>query len=248
MDLRFIIVLTMFVGMVENFELFTANDFANHPAMKSSLHRMREIHRDMHRGENNASTMHYHIHILAVAIQLLNASNVMEIGSFCGGSAALMLGEQCLHNLVTIDMVQPQCQGILSKNIQKFNVHNINVTQIYGDSRNLVVREKVFSIFPPNHLDLLFIDGDHFYSRPDFEYYQHLVKPGGLIIWDDYGHHRNVIAHVNDIARDNNACFHSIGSPPNTVGATFIGSDAISSKSNEFIMQKRYNCTTWWPI
>lgn len=254
-SLCLIFVLPTLAAITVSEHLFTADDFANHPAANTSLATFRDIRKTMHQGKQ-FSTFHGYVHILSVAIQLINASKILEIGSYCGASVALMLGEPLVKTLVSVDIAQPACRGVLAQNIVKFNVFNTDVKQITGNSRESHIQQQVFSIFEANSVDIIFIDGDHFYPRPDFELYQHLLRPGGFLVWDDYGHHKNVIAHVNDISKDNNGCYHSIGTPRNIAKANnFPSADQSEADvgppmdlSNEFIMQKRFNCTEWWPI
>jgi len=232
-------------------KLFTAGDFENHPAMNSSLDDFVQISNTMHKLPWRAS-FHTYVHIIAVAIKLVNASTVLEIGSYCGATIALGLSVPSVRHFVAIDMrpnnSPPNTHDIIRQNIEMFNVHNTTVDFIGGNSRDEHVRNAAFAVLPKHSVDVFFIDGDHFYPVPDFEYYQHLLRPGGLLIWDDFGGHPKVVFHVMNIALKNNDCFHIIGQLRNVAGANYLDNGAVASPvSNEFIMQKRWNCTNWWP-
>lgn len=242
------------VGEVEK-KLLTERDFIDHPAINTSLTDFLTIEKTMARDSVRAS-FHSYVHIIAVAIQLLNATTLLEIGSYCGATIALGLSVPSIRHLVSIDM-RPSSRGtnthdIIRQNIKTFNIHNATVDFIPGNSREESVRNAAFRILPKHSVDIFFIDGDHFYPVPDFEYYQHVVRPGGLIIWDDFGNHKNVRGHVTTLANMNKHCFHIVGQPMNVAGASYLGTSVVESSrteaSNEFIMQKRWDCTNWAPL
>lgn len=56
-----------------------------------------------------------------------------------------------------------------------------------ADSHDPRTLERVRSILRGRHVDFLFIDGDHSYEavRRDFELYEPLVRPGGLVAFHD---------------------------------------------------------------
>jgi predicted O-methyltransferase YrrM len=225
-------------------KLLTNADFENHPAMNTSLDNFNQIMNKMHKLGRGG--FHTYVHIIAVAIRLLNATTVFEIGSYCGATIALGLSVPSVRHFVAIDMRPnnrpPNTHDIIKKNIELFNVHNTTVDFIGGNSRDEWVREAAFKALPKHSVDVMFIDDDHFYPVPDFEYYQHLLRPGGLLIWDDFGGHAQVIFHVTLIAQK------IIGCPKNVAGANMLeDGNNPAPISNEFIMQKRWNCTNWFP-
>ena len=240
------------VGEAEK-KLLTESDFINHPAINTSLTEFLAIEKTMARDSVRAS-FHSYVHIIAVGIQLINATTMLEIGSYCGATIALGLSVPSIRHLVSIDM-RPSSRGtnthdIIRKNIKTFNVHNATVDFIPGNSREESVRDDAFRVLPKHSVDIFFIDGDHFYPVPDFEYYQHVLRPGGLLIWDDFGNHKNVRGHVTTLARSNEECFHIVGQPMNVAGATYLGMGQEANhmeQSNEFIMQKRWDCKNWVP-
>jgi predicted O-methyltransferase YrrM len=236
----------------EEKKLLTAEDFENHPAMNATLKTFYEIERTMAR-EPNRGSFHSYVHIIAVAIKLIKAKTVLEIGSYCGATIALGLSVPSVKHFVSIDMrpnnKNPNTHDIIRKNIKTFNVNNATVDFIPGNSRDESVRTECFKKLKKHSVDVFFIDGDHMYPVPDFEYYEHVLRPGGLMIWDDFGGHQKVEFHVRRIAEKNKKCYNIIGQPKNNVGAKYLDAGAVPSwLSNEFIMQKRWDCTNWSPL
>jgi hypothetical protein len=117
--------------------------------------------------------------------------------------------------------------------------------QVTGNSRSKETIARVQSLFPTQHsVDFFFIDGDHVDCAPDFHLYQSLVRPGGVIMFDDY-HDRRVKKSVKTILSNSTVrkCYHILGPPLNVAKASTLGStNAPPLLSNEFIMQKKFDC------
>jgi FkbM family methyltransferase len=128
---------------------------------------------------------------------------VLEIGTLFGVGVA-MIHENCrgffnnVHmtvidplsgyyggdNLDTMTKV-PVTRDIFVHNMQRMNIPETDYTIIEKLSTEHEAKEQASK----RRYNLLIIDGDHSYSgvKHDFYNYQHLVKRGGYIIFDDYG-------------------------------------------------------------
>ena len=119
----------------------------------------------------------------------------LEIGSYVGSSASLMLQHEFKTNVLCIDpcMLHPShYKGALSqsdtlqKNLAKNNIHNyrVGVSRQYSTDPSLLNKLKQAN----TKIDILFIDGDH--SRAgvlnDWNNFKDFVNPGGFICFDDY--------------------------------------------------------------
>lgn len=121
----------------------------------------------------------------------MKPKNVLEIGVQYGQSTKAMLlamGENRMGQLVSID--HKSRHNILDGEFEdvkpywkfiKSSSHLPGAVQLATD------------LLPPGELyDLLFVDGDHTYEgvKADFNDYQHLVKPGGVITFHDTSNYR----------------------------------------------------------
>ena len=156
--------------------------------------------------------------------------------------------------------------SIIRQNVHKYNINNATFHQFTGSSRDETIIKGVMDLEilqkPSNSntnsetnsetggdmdvglVDFLFIDGDHFNLTPDFTIYQKLVREGGIIMFDDYGHHKNVIWHVNKLIKSSgfSHCYHIIGQVYNYANATHLNQPNLHFEySNEFIIQKKYH-------
>lgn len=114
-------------------------------------------------------------------VKNLDPRNVLEIGSYRGGTLRHFMGTCspgsrfvaiCLQFEQSVaDIWAAHCE------------HGCSV--INGRSQDTEVRSAVVGIMP--EIDFLFIDGDHHYqpAREDFEFYGKLVRPGGIIAFHD---------------------------------------------------------------
>jgi cephalosporin hydroxylase len=126
----------------------------------------------------------------------LAIKNVLEIGSFYGGSlwcwAEGFIG---LNKLMSIDKLIPSSDGRydklmesrakwpeIFKDVPKF----ISITE---DSKSKETIDRVKQEFPDG-IDFLFIDGDHSYEgcMADFKNYLPLMSKGGVIALHDINH------------------------------------------------------------
>ncbi len=127
-----------------------------------------------------------------IIVKLPENATILEIGTFRGLSAVYMAQQKKDIKIVTIDshIGIPGNHSLYSNpyivndNFKKYHVadritHFAVSTQDYG---------------PNQMFDMLFIDGDHSLAGVTFDYckFERFVKPGGYIVFHDYGDHRGV--------------------------------------------------------
>jgi predicted O-methyltransferase YrrM len=130
-------------------------------------------------------------------VEDLRPSNVLEIGTFAGGTLYCWcrLADPAA-NLISIDLPQARYGGGYTEERERemqllFPSERQHLHLLRGDSHDPATVEKVKSILGGNGLDLIFIDGDHTYEgvRQDFEMYGPLAAPGGVIALHDILEH-----------------------------------------------------------
>ena len=121
-------------------------------------------------------TFHHHFHILYDIRTLLGneKKTYTEIGTYCGGSCALMLQhnyETEIHCIDPLHVLENQ-EIILGKNIEQYNIHNynVNIHKKYSTDINFIDYLKSISF----KTDILFIDGHHSFDvvTSDFNYFK----------------------------------------------------------------------------
>jgi predicted O-methyltransferase YrrM len=197
-----------------------------------------DITRDISTKINNL-TFHHHYHIIYDVLNSYNKSSVVnyvEIGCYGGGSACLAL-QRPNTNVISIDLGDPIPKNIVIENTTKLNIHNNKYIYLQGNSQTYeMVNQLKHEI---DNIDLLFIDGDHFYQGVinDFMLYHDLVNTGGYILFDDYNdaeHSPEVKLAVDDIIKSHLDAYDIIGTLPNTLGAR----PEEMQSGNVFILRK----------
>jgi len=153
-----------------------------------SLEKLREINSTIHERK-----FHEHTHVLYDIRTFLGLEHVnfVEIGSYVGSSACLMLSHTYETSVTCIDPLSLESshyQGgkdqetTLRHNLKKLNPHNRKYTIHKSLSWKKDVVDSVADV------DILHIDGDHGYNSviKDFDLYKDKVCSGGFIIFDDY--------------------------------------------------------------
>lgn len=176
-------------------------------------------------------SFHHHVHILYDLRDLLPGDDkvYMEIGSYCGGSAALMLSHPNKTHVYCIDPLnlnKSHYGGTMSQyetlkqNLESRKENNTyEIFKYYSNDNRLLTNLKERNI----KVDILFIDGDHSYNAVlnDFYNYHEFVNPGGFIVLDDYLDKENspqVRPAVDKIVKDikeKKLPYEIIGSLPN---------------------------------
>lgn len=190
-------------------------------------------------------TFHHHYHILYDIRTLLGKDKCIytEIGTYCGGSMALILCHIYDTDVVCIDPlhVLNNQEDIVNNNIIKFNKYNKNVKL----HKNFSTDQKFYNelIITNFKTDILFIDGDHSYEAVlnDFYSYEIFVNSGGYIIFDDYLDEiyspdvRKAVDYI--VSNLDTTKYEIIGSLPN-YQKSFSNCNIEFTHLNEFILKK----------
>lgn len=126
--------------------------------------------------------------------QELNCKNVLEIGTFFGGTFYLLckLAKE-EGKKISVDFPVDGYPGAntvkenLSTIVSKVKQFSKNVEVLTMDSHLKETVTAVENILAGEEVDFIFIDGDHTYEgvKQDYEMYKHLVKDGGYIAFHD---------------------------------------------------------------
>ncbi|HEY5658655.1 MAG TPA: class I SAM-dependent methyltransferase [Myxococcota bacterium] len=125
------------------------------------------------------------IRALAAAVAESKPRNIVEIGTFRGGTLWLW-SHLATRRVITCDLVQqPRMVELFLRMPPPGS--SCRVFPIAGNSRDAAVRARVEDLLEGEPVDFLFIDGDHRLEgvRADFESYAPLVRPGGIIAFHD---------------------------------------------------------------
>ena len=150
-------------------------------------------------GYYRSLTMHqkdYEIITLCERLQKLDPHNIIEIGTFNGGTFFLWAKLFKIKNLLSIDLPRGQFGGgYNNKKIKFFNSMKNNPNSkfyyIQNDSHKKSTLDETYKIFKDIKVDFLFIDGDHTYDgvKKDYEMYSPLVRSGGVVAFHDIVEH-----------------------------------------------------------
>jgi predicted O-methyltransferase YrrM len=201
-------------------------------------------------GAMKGKTFHHGYHILYDLRTLLGGEpkTYLEIGSYCGASACLMLQHQLPTRVICIDPLNlpaahfgaTESQGdVLRYNINRFNKFTREVAIYRNHSTDPDLHEKLKG----EKVDILFIDGDHAGNVVinDFVYFHQMVNPGGFIVFDDYldvvgcPQVRPAVDHICAKIKEHDLPFDQIGLIRNYQNAEPVEFDML----NEFILGRR---------
>ena len=134
---------------------------------------------------------------LAPLIALLHRrklSTVLEIGTERGGTFFVWtrIAEPDAL-LVSLDWPEAAVQHLASEDeLRAMGRERQQIEVVRTDSHADTTRARIDEILRTRSVDLLFIDGDHSYQgvRRDFELYNSLVRPGGVVVLHDIVRHR----------------------------------------------------------
>ena len=150
--------------------------------------------------------------VLATLISSIQPKDILEIGTGTGFTSQIMSLNSTLDSrITTLDLPVDITQLNLEAKIKPIywnhdlNSHNEaqarlseipNVSREFLDSANLHVK-------PDFSYDLIFIDGCHDYSyvKNDSIHAFRLIKPGGYILWHDYGMLPDVSRYLDSISQ-----------------------------------------------
>ncbi|OHX37135.1 hypothetical protein BJL95_20905 [Methylomonas sp. LWB] len=122
-----------------------------------------------------------------------NKSIILEIGSYLGASACCFGNALKKSNCGVIYCVDTWNNNAMTEGLRDtFSEFTKNIAPY----ANLIIPMRGFSTemveevaTQTNHLDVLFIDGDHSYEgvKADWEAYKHFLMPGSIVIFHDWG-------------------------------------------------------------
>jgi cephalosporin hydroxylase len=128
--------------------------------------------------------------------ELHKPKNILEIGSFYGGTLWFYMNANNanLKSIMSIDLPVPPSDDRYGEMLKCRTLwpgweeqRGVAIYDIQGNSQGELAIRGASSIFKDDPVDLLFIDGDHSYQgvKADYENYEKLVRPGGMIVFHD---------------------------------------------------------------
>jgi predicted O-methyltransferase YrrM len=150
---------------------------------------------------------------LATIAKFVRARNILEIGTFDGNTALNLAANSPDDTAITTVDLPPSGNGKLKIEVPKdySNItnrdkvgwqfhgteHASKIKQVFGDSAELN-----WETLSPYPFDFVFIDGCHFreYVQKDTENAFRSSRPGGVVVWHDYGYFKHVSDVVDAIA------------------------------------------------
>jgi len=122
---------------------------------------------------------------LAHAVAALQPKNILEIGTYQGGTLFIW-AHLASKQAISCDLADMRFPGQLYQRFPPPGSH-CQVELLSGDSHTAEFRQRVEAVFADDRVDFLFIDGDHTEAGVTADYldYKHLVRPGGIIAFHD---------------------------------------------------------------
>jgi predicted O-methyltransferase YrrM len=132
-----------------------------------------------------ASQRRPEIRELARRVAELEPRNVLEIGTFLGGTL-LLWSQLATRRVISCDLRIPRVRRALYRRFPRPG-SGCEVVLLEGDSHSPAFRGRVVDALEGEPVDFLFVDGDHSESGVEADYrdYAPLVRPGGLIAFHD---------------------------------------------------------------
>ena len=116
---------------------------------------------------------------LAAICRYINPRRIFEIGTYTGSSTLEMaINTSDETEILTLDLAPGELIGSAFRD----STYHTKISQLYGNSLE-------FDYTPYEHsVDLVLVDANHSYEcvSSDTEKAFSLLRPGGVIVWDDY--------------------------------------------------------------
>ncbi len=122
---------------------------------------------------------------LAKRVAALKPANILEIGTYRGGTLFLW-SQLASKRVISCDISDLNPQRKLFEQFAPPK-SSCQVKLVCGDSHDAGFAAQVEKMFDGEKVDFLFIDGDHTSAgvQRDYELYHSMVRPGGLIAFHD---------------------------------------------------------------
>jgi predicted O-methyltransferase YrrM len=154
--------------------------------------------------------------VVSLIAKLIDARNVFEFGTY-KGETAMLIAEHCRDcQVVTLDLpdgVDFETASATSEveftdvRLFRYDRQKGRATAIKGEPATRITQiqqeSSTFDATPfAGRFDLIYVDASHSYSavKNDTEKAFTMLKPGGVIIWDDY-YYPGVWLYLNELAR-----------------------------------------------
>ena len=222
--------------------------FGRQHITKESLDKLKHISReidgdmlyDYPLGDIQNKILHHHNHILYDIRTTLGDSKkvYLEIGSYAGGSAALVSSHPYPTESYGVDICEVFDGDVVYDTVNSFINPQSSFKFYQGNSQSKKFADKLKLEIPK--VDMLYIDAGHWYFDvlADFANFSDLVNSGGYIIFDDYEDiwSSTQVCYAVDYLVSNHMKegYHIIGSLPNLQNAR----PSIMLKSNLFVVKK----------
>lgn len=123
---------------------------------------------------------------LATAVKAIKPRTILEIGT-CNGGTLFIWSNLASDCVITCDLNKTKIREELYQSFPPED-SDCTVTSLAGDSHDENFLERVKATLAGREVDFLFIDGDHSEEtvRKDFANYGALVRPGGIVVFDNY--------------------------------------------------------------
>jgi predicted O-methyltransferase YrrM len=201
-------------------------------ALDTVIPETRDVDLTVLKAHNRPAGMSVTFEELATLLAISSATRarrILEVGTY-NGNTALNLAANAPDDAVVITLDLPPAdadRGALAvpdrfNNTQahwavgshyRGTEHEHKIKQIYGDST--VVD---WSTFVSEPLDLVFVDGCHYrpFVESDTNNALRHLRPGGIVVWHDYGYFKDVSDYVDEVAERMNV--YAIGGTRLAIG------------------------------
>lgn len=191
-------------------------------------------------GDIQNKILHHHNHILYDIRSVLGSDEkvYLELGTYAGGSSALMSSHPYPTKVYGIDICQVFYEDTVYDTVNRFIKPHNSFKFYEGNCEDQDFIKKLKLEIPK--ADILYIDAGHWYFNVlnDFENFVDFVNPGGYIVFDDYEDiwSSTEVCYAVDylVANKMKDGFEIVGSLPNIQNAR----PAIMLNSNLFVVKK----------